>query len=586
MSFAGLPSELVLLIAESLYGERDLNALSRCSHQLHTQLSDLLLLRNIKNHQSSALLFAAKQGSLALATRMIKLGARVDTAIENETATPLYYAAEKGHTAIFELLLASGANPNAAFQNNWVPLCAAAAAGQEQIVKILLARDDVDFYASRPTPFALSCHRGHEGVMRLFLDKPGLDVTASGSNAYPLLGAVLGEHEGAVRLLLDDGQFDPNFLDEDLDKSVLMYAAEMGRESIVQLLIDWGADPNLKNRSLGFTALYYAVKAGHDATVRLLLARDDVDPNMRCGDSGLSVLLWAASTGSSAAVLKTLLENPAVDVHSKDRRGRNALITAIDRSQEAAARVLLADGRISINEGDRDNRPPLAYAAFRDLPDIMELLLEAGADADHHDDYGRTALFRASEAATSLLLERGVEPDGRDKNSRSPLSWAASDGELEVSALLLAHGAEVDSRDNKGWTPLFYAIMGKHKILKLLLERGAVPNIRDHEGLTPLLTAAGGVCCKAGVVGSLLSKGADPNARDKNGRTALSLAAGFAFHGTMKLLLEHDGTDLDTVDDQGQTAAWWAQFVDLDDYGDKTEDEISKSIEILETWTR
>ncbi|KAL3458576.1 ankyrin repeat-containing domain protein [Aspergillus heterothallicus] len=592
MNFSSLPGELILLIAESLDAERDLNALSRCSHQLHSQLSDTLLLHNIQYRQSSALIFAASQGDLALATRMIELGACVDTAIEDVSATPLYYSAENGYTAIFSLLLANGANPNFAFNNRWTSICAAAAAGQEQIVKILLEREDVEFYAHKPTPFALSCHRGHEKLMRLFLDKPGFDVTATGPNAYPLLGAVLGGHEAAVRMLLEDGRFDPNFLDVDLDKSVLMYAAEIGRESVVKLLLEHGADPNLKNQSLDFTALFFAVKADQDAIVRLFLTREDVDPNMQCRDSGLSILLWAAFKGSTT-VLKTLLEHPAVDVHSKNSQGQNALMIAIEQDQEASTKIVLADGRISVHETDQYNRGPLAYAALRNQTNTMQLLLEAGVAADHRDDYGRTPLISvcSPEAASILLLKEGVEADGRDKNGRSPLSWAAGEGWVEVSELLLAHGAEVDSQDNKGWTPLFWTTMAKHKVAKLLLERGADPNLLDHEGRTPLLvlmteSAVATPRCRDELVSSLLSSGADPNARDKDGRTALSFAAGFAFHGAMKLLLEHEGTDRDTVDDQGQTAAWWAQFVGSDEYEDKTLDEIRESIEILETWAR
>jgi hypothetical protein len=58
------------------------------------------------------------------------------------------------------------------------------------------------------------------------------------------------------------------------------------------------------------------------------------------------------------------------------------------------------------------------------------------------------------------------------------------------------------------------------------------------------------------------------------------LAAEFALNGTMKLLLGHEGTDRDTVDDRGRSAAWPGGFVLFGNYDDKTEDDIRESIEI------
>jgi ankyrin repeat protein len=56
-------------------------------------------------------------------------------------------------------------------------------------------------------------------------------------------------------------------------------------------------------------------------------------------------------------------------------------------------------------------------------------------------------------------------------------------------------------------------------------------------------------------VRNLLGWGVDSNVRDKSGRTAFSLAAEFTLHGKMILLLEHEGTDRDPVDDQGRSSS-------------------------------
>jgi ankyrin repeat protein len=53
-----------------------------------------------------------------------------------------------------------------------------------------------------------------------------------------------------------------------------------------------------------------------------------------------------------------------------------------------------------------------------------------------------------------LLLETQVEVDSKTNSGRTPLSWAAANGHLEVSKLLLEAKAKVDSKDLKNRTPL------------------------------------------------------------------------------------------------------------------------------------
>ena len=61
----------------------------------------------------------------------------------------------------------------------------------------------------------------------------------------------------------------------------------------------------------------------------------------------------------------------------------------------------------------------------------------------------------------------------------------------EIVQLLLEKGAEIEARDTYGWTPLMIAIWySTPKIVQLLIEKGAEVNARDKDGLTPLMIAA------------------------------------------------------------------------------------------------
>ncbi|CEL04237.1 hypothetical protein ASPCAL05368 [Aspergillus calidoustus] len=118
-----------------------------------------------------------------------------------------------------------------------------------------------------------------------------------------------------------------------------MCAVERGLESIIRLLLEHSADPNVHNQSIGLTATYFAASADNDAVLRLFFARKDEDRNIECESFRMGVLLYAASVGS-VTVLKTLLDSPAVDAHSKDNHDRNALLVAMHHEKEDVAKVL------------------------------------------------------------------------------------------------------------------------------------------------------------------------------------------------------------------------------------------------------
>ena len=74
-------------------------------------------------------------------------------------------------------------------------------------------------------------------------------------------------------------------------------------------------------------------------------------------------------------------------------------------------------------------------AAFNGIVSVMNMLLNAGAEVDLKDEYGRTALIYASTGpfpdAVRLLLENGADPNIVDAEERySPLMFAAAEGHI------------------------------------------------------------------------------------------------------------------------------------------------------------
>ncbi len=171
---------------------------------------------------------------------------------------------------------------------------------------------------------------------------------------------------------------------------------------------------------------------------------------------------------------------------------------------------------------------PLMLAASEDHPRIVRRLIDAGAEVDHVNAQGWTALIEAADegsyASALVLLEAGADPNLKgDNNSRSALAMAASEGHTNLFALLIQNGADVFSVQG-GTHPLHAAAEeGKLLAVRQLLELDADVNITDEYQRTPLSYAAEEG--KGNVVQLLLENGAKPDIADRNGRTPLSYAA-------------------------------------------------------------
>jgi len=199
------------------------------------------------------------------------------------------------------------------------------------------------------------------------------------------------------RKVLNANRKDPN------GKTALMWAASKGYDIIVRNLLEGGADPNLRKDPNGKTALMWAASKGYDIIVRDLL-EGGADPNLR-NNNGVTALMYASIWGEEDAV-QTLLEYGAdVNVVNDDEDTALSLICeAFDGLEEELedcegeathiVRMLLDRGISDINMG-RQNSTPLMIAAKYGFPEVVKMLLEAGADPNLVNDIGFTALEEA-----------------------------------------------------------------------------------------------------------------------------------------------------------------------------------------------
>lgn len=171
----------------------------------------------------------------------------------------------------------------------------------------------------------------------------------------------------------------------------------------------------------------------------------------------------------------------------------------------------------------------LIRAASHDDRDMVNVLLNGGANVNLKDAGGYTALLRALEKkneaiAEVLLSQPQVDLNAQGFSGMTVLSWYVAAGREDKVQNLLARGANPRLSDRDGDTPLHIAAQrGNVRLIDMLLAAGADPNVKNKLGGTPLMWA--GVYGHEEAARLLLEKGADARLKDNDGLTASAWAA-------------------------------------------------------------
>lgn len=204
-----------------------------------------------------------------------------------------------------------------------------------------------------------------------------------------------------------------------------------------------------------------------------------------------------------------------VEVNQKTlANGGTLLVRAAEAGDARLASLLLAAGADPDGRAYAIRSTPLTRAANEE---VLNILLQAGADADAVDAVGTTPLSRASSmgnlAALSILLGHGVSLKP-DLPADPPLLYV---GNPTVAKILLRAGADVNQPSRYGVTPLMYAVSrGNDALARLYLEAGADPRLKDSRGNTALHLVR-----SPGMVQTLCKAGADPASLNNAGETSL-----------------------------------------------------------------
>jgi ankyrin repeat protein len=368
----------------------------------------------------------------------------------------------------------------------------------------------------------------------------------------------------------------------------LVNAAKDQDSPQVRTLLSARPDVNVPSED-GSTALLWAAHWNDLQTAELLI-RAGANPNA-ANDFRMTPLVQACTNGS--AKLVDLLLNAGADPNTPIGTGETPLMTCARAGNADAVRVLLVRGANVNAKEPNQNQTALMWAAAQRHPNVLQTLIEAGADLQAHTKSGFTALHFAARAgdmeSARTLLGAGVDvniktqPDKENGRGQGPgaagagRSAAAPGRAGSGRGPIVGGGAGARAGTTfPGSTALLVAtVRGEVPLALFLLDRGADPNVLD-AGFTPLHWAAatwenglanpvygfvdpiGGIPnreAKLQLVQALLAHGANPNLQmttrppgyggtgtggynDAPGATAFILAANAADVEMMRLLLK------------------------------------------------
>jgi ankyrin repeat protein len=251
-----------------------------------------------------------------------------------------------------------------------------------------------------------------------------------------------------------------------------------------------------------------------------------------------------------------------------------ALHEAVRRNSPEMIEMLLKAGA-DVSIRDRWGRSPLSYACNEDVANTLLEHVESVKSAaaalaylNEEDVYGRTLLHRIIHERNNrmicFLVGSGADCSDTDMNiqdqiGETPLSYAVQFGQIEAVQRLLEVGASLDIPDSLGMNPIHIAAhRGKLETLHLLFKHGANVEQIGFGGSTPLFYAIMGD--HHGLAKILLeeySANAFTTATGSGKGSLLHIAAHLACAWAVDMLV-NAGLDVNTTDAYGKTPLKYA----------------------------
>ena len=403
----------------------------------------------------------------------------------------------------------------------------------------------IALYPSSVTEMALSCALEYQQLKNL-----GILLSAELSfapNSQLLHQHLFSLSNDALELLLDAG-FNPLIADED------------GLTVISRALKSKTVAPTVQQTllaSLSFATpeerILYSLECDHAAS--FAQSFDEIQDQDMCNAQGFSLATLACRNGC-LNIMQFLLEQ-----------------------------------RINLAHLDHTGNTLLGHAVLSGNHDMVQLLLQHGANANDHISVFETPQGVQYTLEPTPLEKLAEQVHGKvtiSGNDSTCLMYAAANGDVDIAQALINAHANVNTLDDSDTTAIFYATANAHthcfnllknhgadlahinaqgesllhiaaqrgnaELSELLIKHGCNLDHADNKQQTPLMRAVKTAFLhQQDVLTALLNGAANINAQDEHHSSALMLAAQTGNQRVIRDLLAY-GASTDLVDDHAHTA--------------------------------
>ncbi|MDR2662720.1 MAG: ankyrin repeat domain-containing protein [Treponema sp.] len=498
----------------------------------------------------------------------------------------VFYLIKEGRTKEAQAYFTGKAALNERDENGRTALHVAAEAGNEDMVRFLLAMGteaDTEDNQGR-TALGIASGRGDPAIARL-LTAAGAGIHHPLSNDSSETPALLGVRSGGLLL-------DALILPETVNTrgaggvTLLHLAGQEGNAAAAGRIAAAGGRINERDDT-GKTALDYALSAtgspglpeqaaetryAETAEQLILAGGYSSNPfytylapavrssnyNIRLAD-GYTVLHYAALEGYLGYI--TFILDKKADINIKNNSGSTPLHEASRKGRLEAMKLLISRGA-EVNVQDAKGNSPLHLAIPPEQhEEAVQILLARDANPKLRDEHGETPLHvvitlgRPKEIVAALLAG-GSDVSSRNIDGKTALYLAVETGRTDLIPLLLEYHSDIFAADNGGITPLEKALKENNPpVLEVLLTEETVQQ-SDSAGNTPLHIAVKNRI-DVGIIENILNKHGVVNARNKEGNTALHIA-NIVNHESAGTLLISRGADIFASNSNGENPLYLA----------------------------
>ena len=406
---------------------------------------------------------------------ILALGANIRGKLMNRRNCSLFAAATANDYPLFKALVHAGAPYTWYLTYKSFPLQAAARSGNLDIVAFLLDKYQYWFrlkinYADEWGLTALheAAKNCHESVIEFLLNHPGIDVNLRDCHGHtPFLLAVLSDADpskkyAAMKAFLRSKRVDFNakgFWGMDKSKSNALHMAATRNDDTLKIIVRHVRGINDRDRN-GNTPLHHAVISHSKQNLDILLSHG-ADPTIS-NEDGYTPLLLACSWHhlESMELLLSLPESLKHQCYEPMERRRSRCQPTFTHCSPVA--FVLDDYR----SASQEDRAHMVLA--------LRIILTVKPDLEMRNDIGQSVLnyviHQVDECALLDLLQAGADVNTQDVYGRTPLhgligAWCPFPEKVKM---LLEWGADIFLEDEDGETAVTSGTYGGMRPMELL----------------------------------------------------------------------------------------------------------------------